>query len=100
MPKPGSRRKKQGQRVERIVPEDVPRYYTNSVEVLTSMYDVQLRIGVIEEAGEEGLVIRTTARVFMSPQHAKSLADVLTRNVREYEERFGTLSTGPDTDVE
>lgn len=35
-----------------------------------------------------------SARVFLSPAHAKRLALTLTENVRKYEEQFGKLDVG------
>ena len=64
--------------------------YTNSVSVMTSVYDVLLvfgtRTAVTMQPGQKPLVeVDEKCRIRMSPQHAKSLAALLLRHVGDYE---------------
>jgi flagellar protein FlaG len=85
----------QNRKIERKGFEEAPTLYANSVDILISVYDFQLLLGQIEEATEERLTIRAVAKVAMSPQHAKALANVLAENVSKYEEMFGPLPSAP-----
>ena len=39
---------------------------------------------------------KVRARVISSPRHTKRLLNALVKNLERYEERFGTIETGPD----
>lgn len=77
---------------ETITPENVPLFYCNSVEIKRSFVDFALDIGIVEEGTPEKLVVRTLARLVMSPQHAKVLAGVFNSQVDAYEKEFGTIT--------
>ena len=67
------------------VPE-VAEIYTNSLQVLVSPYEFLLQLG-LETSGK----VKPICNIRMSPQHAKKLAEVLTKSIREYEEKIGKL---------
>ena len=78
-------------------------FYANAANVTTSVYDVTLQfrtqspIGSVE--GNKPPMIETSGicNVRMSPQHAKSLAALLVRQIIEYEKQFGVkLALPPD----
>jgi hypothetical protein len=63
-------------------------FYTNNVNVTTSVYDVTLRFTTRTPFGEgEELKVEdmATLNVTMSPQHAKALAAILIKHVHDYE---------------
>ena len=69
-------------------------FYTNFVQVTTSLYDVTLHFGVqtpvsIEEGQKPVVESREVCSVRMSPQHAKSIAALLVKHVTEYESENG-----------
>ena len=78
--------------------EEAPIHYANSVDILVSVYDFQLILGLIEEASSERLVAKVVARIMVSPQHAKALAGVLATNVKKYEEMFGQIPGAPSVE--
>jgi hypothetical protein len=73
----------------------IPSFYTNSVQLQLSVFDLKLLFGVIVSAAAPQPLMRPIAEVVMSPQHAKALAALLTAHVRGYENRFGQLPEIP-----
>jgi len=65
--------------------------YANSARLLVSPWDFRFIFGEIEEATGECLDIREDVRVTMSPEHAKAVFQMLERNIRQYEEKFGEI---------
>ena len=66
-------------------------YYANTIEVTGNLWDVRLRIGEIIKADEGELVMRERAKIFISPQQAVALNEILERNITRYEEQFGPI---------
>jgi len=82
---------------------EVPEYYTSSVAMATSIYDVtlQFRVQVPPLAPGQPPAERPVCVVRMSPQHAKMLALILTNAIRDYEARFQTrLPIPPERQAE
>ena len=71
--------------------EEVPEFYANNVRVLTSLYDVSLAFNVqnLPESADDTRQHKPVCIVRMSPQHAKSLAQILVQHVKRYEEDQG-----------
>ena len=68
--------------------EDVPEYYTDSVNFMTNIYGFALDFGVMMVQDQPP---KSQVRVRMSPQHAKIMSLLLRKNVQEYEKRIGTI---------
>lgn len=67
-------------------------FYANAVNVLTSVYDVTLGFRTqspvfLEEGKPPMIEVSGTCNIRMSPQHAKSLAALLVKQIIEYEDR-------------
>jgi len=69
--------------------------YANSVQVRVSVWDFQLVFGLASSDSPEQVTIRNNQAVFLSPQQAKALWNVLGQNLAQYEQAFGTLSLEP-----
>src|SRR6202050_1028417 len=69
--------------------------YANSVQVRVSVWDFQLVFGVASSESPEQVTIRNHQAVFLSPQQAKALLNVLGQNIAQYEQAFGTLNLEP-----
>ena len=69
--------------------------YANSVQVRVSVWDFQLVFGLASSESPEEVTIRNNQAVFLSPQQAKALWNVLGQNLAQYEQAFGTLSLEP-----
>lgn len=89
-------------RVQMVGAEEAPIIYANNIQLNTSIYDFILGLGQIMDVNEERLLVKTQVKVAMSPQHAKSLAIIIMRQVDKYEQQFGELPTaiGDEDDVE
>jgi hypothetical protein len=69
--------------------------YANSVQVRVSVWDFQLVFGLAASDSPEQVTIRNNQAVFLSPQQAKALWNVLGQNIVQYEQAFGTLNLEP-----
>ena len=95
-----SRRKPRARELIRERAADAPVIYANSVNIGTSLFDISLGFGQIEESTPKRLVVTETLRVIMSPQHAKELSRLLGEQVQGYEDRFGPLPAGPVVEIQ
>jgi len=67
---------------------DVLDLYTNSVRIVTTIYDVEL-IFMLTSLDEQGAVsTKETARIRMSLQHAMALSILLDKHLEKYEGQF------------
>jgi len=69
--------------------------YANSVQVRVSVWDFQLVFGLASSEKPEEVTIRNHQAIFLSPQQAKALWNVLGQNLSQYEQAFGTLNLEP-----
>jgi hypothetical protein len=69
--------------------------YANSVQVRVSVWDFQLVFGLASSESPEKVTIRNHNAIFLSPQQAKALWNVLGQNLAQYEQAFGTLNLEP-----
>ena len=71
--------------------------YANSVQVRVSVWDFQLVFGLASSDSPEQVTIRNHDAIFLSPQQAKALWNVLGQNLAQYEQAFGTLNLEPQS---
>lgn len=71
--------------------------YANSVQVRVSVWDFQLVFGLASSESPDQVTIRNHQAVYLSPQQAKALWNVLGQNIAQYEQAFGTLLLEPQT---
>ncbi len=71
--------------------------YANSVQVRVSVWDFQLTFGLASSESPDQVTIRNHQGIFLSPQQAKALLNVLGQNVAQYEQAFGALSLEPQS---
>ena len=69
--------------------------YSNSVQVRVSVWDFMLVFGLASSDSPEQVTIRNHQAIFLSPQQAKALWNVLGQNLSQYEQAFGTLNLEP-----
>jgi flagellar protein FlaG len=66
--------------------------YANSVQLRVSLWDFYLLFGNIQQDSRPGHVaIRNFQGIYLSPQQAKALMNVLQQNVQQYESAFGEI---------
>ena len=69
--------------------------YANSVQVRVSVWDFLLVFGLAVSDTPDKVTIRNHQAIFLSPQQAKALWNVLGQNLAQYEQAFGTLNLEP-----
>src|SRR5579871_1722764 len=77
--------------------EDYRETYANSVQVRVSVWDFQLVFGLASSDSPEQVTIRNHQAVFLSPQQAKALWNVLGQNLAQYEQAYGQLNLEPQS---
>ncbi|MGC9159259.1 MAG: DUF3467 domain-containing protein [Terracidiphilus sp.] len=69
--------------------------YANSVHIRVSVWDFQLVFGLASSESPDQITIRNQSAVFLSPQQAKALWNMLGQNLAQYEQAFGALNLEP-----
>jgi len=75
--------------------EDYREIYSNSVQVRVSVWDFLLVFGLVHQETPEQVNVNNTLGVYLSPQQAKALWNILGQNLAQYEQTFGTLALEP-----
>jgi len=68
--------------------------YANSVQVRLNLWDFFLVFGTIDQTAPDSVTIRNFQGIYLSPQQAKALANLLQQNVQQYEATFGEIKLG------
>jgi hypothetical protein len=66
--------------------------YANSVQVRLSIWDFLLVFGTLDQQSNDHIEIQNFQGVYLSPQQAKALHNLLTQNITQYERTFGAIS--------
>ena len=74
---------------------DYREHYANSVQVRVSLWDFFLMFGTVNQSTPEAVSIQNFQGIFLSPQQAKALSNVLQQNVSQYESTFGEIKLEP-----
>ena len=74
---------------------DYREHYANSVQVRVSLWDFFLTFGLVDQTTPENVTISNFQGVYLSPQQAKALANVLHQNLSQYEAAFGEIKLEP-----
>jgi hypothetical protein len=69
--------------------------YANSVQVRMSVWDFLLVFGTMRQDSAEEVNLDNFQGVYLSPQQAKALWNVLGHNLVQYEQTFGKLALEP-----
>jgi hypothetical protein len=75
--------------------DDYNDVYANSVQIRMSVWDFQLVFGTMQSNSPEEVTFLTKQGIFLSPQQAKALFNVLGQNLAQYEGTFGELKLEP-----
>lgn len=71
--------------------------YANSVQVRVNLWDFFLSFGVISQTAADAVAIQNFQGIYLSPQQAKALMNILQQNVSQYEAAFGEIRLEPQT---
>jgi flagellar protein FlaG len=69
--------------------------YANSVQVRMSVWDFFLVFGTMHQESAQEVKIENFQGIYLSPQQAKALLNVLSHNLAQYEQTFGPLALEP-----
>ncbi len=69
--------------------------YANSVQVRVNLWDFFLMFGTIQQTAADAVTISNFQGVYLSPQQAKALANLLNQNISQYETAFGEIRLEP-----
>lgn len=69
--------------------------YANSVQVRVSIWDFYLAFGIAQQDSPDRVDFRVTQGIYLSPQQAKALWNILGQNLASYEQTFGKISIEP-----
>jgi flagellar protein FlaG len=78
--------------------ENAPDYregYANSVQVRPNLWDFFLSFGTIQQSSPDAVTIHNFQGIYLSPQQAKALLNVLQQNVSQWEAAFGEIRLEP-----
>ena len=65
--------------------------YANSVQIRVNLWDFFLMFGVVSQNAPDQVSIQNFQGIYLSPQQAKALLNVLQQHVSQYETAFGEL---------
>jgi hypothetical protein len=66
--------------------------YANSVQVRMSVWDFFLVFGTMTQQNPDELHVKNFQGIYLSPQQAKALWNVLGHNLAQYEQTFGSIT--------
>ena len=69
--------------------------YANSVQIRVNLWDFFLMFGTINQTAADSVYIQNFQGVYLSPQQAKALYNVLQQNISQYEATFGEIRLEP-----
>ncbi len=69
--------------------------YANSVQMRVNLWDFYLEFGTVNQTQADQVNIETFQGVYLSPQQAKALLNVLQQNISQYETTFGEIKLDP-----
>ena len=69
--------------------------YANSVQVRVNLWDFFLLFGTLTQTTPDAVSIQNFQGVYISPQQAKALLNILQQNVSQYEATFGEIRLEP-----
>ena len=82
-------------KIQLVNTNDYRESYANSVQIRVNLWDFFLMFGTINQTSPEAVTIHNFQGVYMSPQQAKALFNVLQQNITQYEATFGEIRLEP-----
>ncbi len=71
-------------------------HYANSVQVRVNVWDFFLVFGTMQQPAETEVEVRNFEGIYLSPQQAKALTNILQQNLAQYEKTFGEIKLDPN----
>lgn len=74
---------------------DYREHYANSVQIRVSLWDFFLTFGTVNQIQPDEVEIQNVQGIYVSPQQAKALLNILQQNIAQYESAFGEIPLEP-----
>ncbi len=71
--------------------------YANSVQIRVNLWDFFLSFGIFTQNAPDSVAIENFQGIYLSPQQAKALFNVLQQNINQYEAAFGEIRLEPQS---
>jgi hypothetical protein len=84
-------------KIELINTQEYRENYANSIQVRVNLWDFFLMFGRVTQTAADNVAIHNFQGIYVSPQQAKALLNVLQQNVTQYESAFGQINLEPQT---
>jgi hypothetical protein len=65
--------------------------YANSVQIRVNLWDFFLMFGLVDQTAPDSVRIANFQGIYVSPQQAKALYNILQHNITQYESAFGEI---------
>lgn len=65
--------------------------YANSVQVRANLWDFFLLFGIMNQTAQDAVSIQNFQGIYLSPQQAKALLNIMQQNISQYEQTFGEI---------
>lgn len=85
----------QAPKVQLVQTAEYRENYANSVQVRVNLWDFFLMFGRVNQTAPDNVTIENFQGIYISPQQAKALLNVLQTNVQQYETAFGEIRLAP-----
>ena len=82
-------------KIQMVNTSDYRESYANSVQIRVNLWDFFLMFGIVNQSAADSVLIHNFQGVYLSPQQAKALYNVLQQNVSQYEATFGEIKLEP-----
>lgn len=69
--------------------------YCNSVQIRVSLWDFLISFGMVNQTAADHVSIQNFQGIYVSPQQAKALLNILQQNITQYEQAFGEIKLEP-----
>lgn len=84
-------------RIELVKRPDYREEYANSVQLRGNLWDFFLIFGRVDQTSPDTVLIQNFQGIYISPQQAKALLNVLQQHISQYEATFGEIHLEPRT---
>jgi hypothetical protein len=82
-------------KIQLVNTSDYREGYANSVQIRVNLWDFFLMFGLVNQTSPDQVSIHNFQGIYLSPQQAKALLNVLQQNVSQYEAAFGEIKLEP-----
>jgi len=82
-------------KIQLINTPDYRESYANSVQVRVNLWDFLLMFGLVNQSAPDNVTIHNFQGIYLSPQQAKAVLNILQQNVTQYESAFGEIKLEP-----